>query len=389
LTITKGGNGEGLIVNKTGGSGNAVTVTGTLNATTLVKSGGTSSQFLKADGTVDNSTYLTTTGSGSGLSGVVLTSTNQIGITGDKSWEGTQTITNNVNISYGTSGLPALQATTTNTGGRALGVLANSTLEPLSVTQQGSGPLAQFNLNATDQVILRNNGSIYTRGQLEVGTLLVGDAGDSSMVHRYIDNTVRRVPNTGTGSAVFSASPTFTGTLNGAAATLTGALSGTSATFSSTLQTGGNIRTLMAGSTDVPSIYAENNVGSLAQIRVFGTSAAGTLFGITRAGWSSIDTNNGVGLLFGTTDNSPIIIGTNNAEGMRITSGGNVGIGTISPTEKLEVNGSIKTASPSGGTAKPFKIGNVATVTPTLQNRTIEIEIDGTTYYLTAKTTNN
>jgi hypothetical protein len=49
----------------------------------------------------------------------------------------------------------------------------------------------------------------------------------------------------------------------------------------------------------------------------------------------------------------------------------------------------ITTGAPSGGTAKPFKIGNVATVTPTSQNRTIEIEIDGTTYYLTAKTTND
>ena len=70
---------------------------------------------------------------------------------------------------------------------------------------------------------------------------------------------------------------------------------------------------------------------------------------------------------------------TDTTEKMRITSGGNVEIAT----------GSIKTGAPSGGTAKPFKIGNVATVTPTSQNRTIEIEIDGTTYYLTAKTTNN
>ena len=74
---------------------------------------------------------------------------------------------------------------------------------------------------------------------------------------------------------------------------------------------------------------------------------------------------------------------------LTVLSSGNVGIGTTSPSEKLEVNGAIKTAAPSGGTAKPFKVGNVATVTPTLQNRTIEIEIDGTTYYLTAKTTNN
>ena len=63
---------------------------------------------------------------------------------------------------------------------------------------------------------------------------------------------------------------------------------------------------------------------------------------------------------------------------------------------KLEASGgaatfssSLKTAAPSGGTAKPFKIGAAATVTPTSQNRTIEIEIDGVTYYLTAKTTND
>ncbi len=59
LNITKGGNGEGLYINKTSGSGNAATIIGTLNATTLVKSGGTSSQFLKADGSVDASAYIT------------------------------------------------------------------------------------------------------------------------------------------------------------------------------------------------------------------------------------------------------------------------------------------------------------------------------------------
>jgi hypothetical protein len=61
LEITKAGNGEGIIVNKTSGSGNAVTITGTLNATTLVKNGGTSSQFLKADGSVDATIYVSDT----------------------------------------------------------------------------------------------------------------------------------------------------------------------------------------------------------------------------------------------------------------------------------------------------------------------------------------
>jgi len=44
---------------------------GVATATSFVKSGGTSSQFLKADGSVDTSTYLTTTGSGTNLTGIV------------------------------------------------------------------------------------------------------------------------------------------------------------------------------------------------------------------------------------------------------------------------------------------------------------------------------
>lgn len=51
--------------------------------------------------------------------------------------------------------------------------------------------------------------------------------------------------------------------------------------------------------------------------------------------------------------------------------------------------GSFQTAAPTGGTSAPWKLGTVATVTPTSPNRTIEVEINGVTYYLHAKTTNN
>jgi hypothetical protein len=68
LNITKGGNNEGLYVNKTGGSGNAATIIGTLNATTLVKSGGTSTQYLMADGTTST---LTNPITGTGTAGQV------------------------------------------------------------------------------------------------------------------------------------------------------------------------------------------------------------------------------------------------------------------------------------------------------------------------------
>lgn len=49
----------------------------------------------------------------------------------------------------------------------------------------------------------------------------------------------------------------------------------------------------------------------------------------------------------------------------------------------------IQTGAPAAGTAKIWKFGQAAAVVPTLQNRTIELEVDGVTYYLTAKTTND
>ena len=51
---------------------------------------------------------------------------------------------------------------------------------------------------------------------------------------------------------------------------------------------------------------------------------------------------------------------------------------------------SVTTGAPSGGTAKPFKVGAAATYGGAATfDRTIEIEIDGTTYYLAAKTTSS
>jgi hypothetical protein len=51
--------------------------------------------------------------------------------------------------------------------------------------------------------------------------------------------------------------------------------------------------------------------------------------------------------------------------------------------------GSLTTGAPSGGTAAAWKLGTVATVSPTSPNRTIEVDIGGTIYYIHAKTTNN
>jgi hypothetical protein len=95
LLITKGGNNEGLKVNKTSGSGNAATIIGTLEATTLVKTGGTSSQYLMADGstnTLDQASILSllgffiskTTTPSSNVTGTTQTIVNSIAIGGNR-----------------------------------------------------------------------------------------------------------------------------------------------------------------------------------------------------------------------------------------------------------------------------------------------------------------
>jgi len=62
---------------------------------------------------------------------------------------------------------------------------------------------------------------------------------------------------------------------------------------------------------------------------------------------------------------------------------------TLTSSQKAEFASTIKTAAPSGGTAAEWKLGTVASVSPTSPNRTIEVDIGGTIYYIHAKTTNN
>jgi hypothetical protein len=75
--------------------------------------------------------------------------------------------------------------------------------------------------------------------------------------------------------------------------------------------------------------------------------------------------------------------------GIVVDTTNNVGIGTTSPGAKLEVNGDIKTSAPAGGTAAAWKLGVVHSVSPTAPNRTVELDVGGTLYYLAAKLTDD
>lgn len=82
---------------------------------------------------------------------------------------------------------------------------------------------------------------------------------------------------------------------------------------------------------------------------------------------------------------------------MWLKNGGEINIGSVTDAGdyKLQLTGnfyntgSLTTGAPSGGSIKPWKIGEASTVSPTSPNRTLRVEVDGVVYYIHAKTTND
>ncbi len=62
---------------------------------------------------------------------------------------------------------------------------------------------------------------------------------------------------------------------------------------------------------------------------------------------------------------------------------------TYTKIAEMGIDGAITTGTPTGGTARPLKVGSAFSVSPTSPDRTIQIELNGVTYFLHAKTTNN
>jgi hypothetical protein len=104
----------------------------------------------------------------------------------------------------------------------------------------------------------------------------------------------------------------------------------------------GEIRALQTSNSGISQLMADasNTTGYRAALATFGNTAVGNLLGIGRAANSFLYKIGGT-LVVGTENAFPLIFSTSDTERLRITSGGNVLIGTTTDSnQKLTVNGS-------------------------------------------------
>jgi hypothetical protein len=417
LNISKAGNGEGIYVNKSSGSGNAVTIVGTLNATTLVRNGGTSSQFLKADGSVDSSTYA--------LDSAV------VKLTGNQSIAGLKTFTTGIVADVTTGGTQGFASTNTSASGssiflqnnstsvgNAIGINNTSTADGIAIGNDTSGR-AIYISNATASgsgkgISIDNyNGGIG----IEVGSDSTADAikvlhlsGRAFNIQSsgggygvIINNTTAStsapftIQKQGANRITFTdaGAGTFVSTISAAGATLTGALSGTSATFSSSLIVGstsilyGNVAIKSNSATSYfglnviangnNNFVALNHTGTAGVIETeFSTGGAHTPLQFVTGGtvrltlattgaatFSSsvtamdveatnqfitsggnlriVNSGGQVGMNWTSASGGDLYFRTASTERLRITSAGNVGIGTTDVVTKFYVQASNPT----------------------------------------------
>lgn len=334
-------------------SGTSASFSNSVTASSIIKSGGTSSQFLKADGSIDTNTYLTTSSaastyvSGSGVTdyyarftGTKVIADGFIRTTSNITYvEGMGLSTGNgldIQGNYGAGGGGLKIRSYDETTGNAYIDFANT------------GGRMYLGLNRSTSGGLMTNATAYA-------TVLTTGLGTSNL--EFGTNATKRMTIDGTTGAV----------------TLTSALSGTSATFSGAINLTGTANSFQVASIfrnanrvffggDTGGYYFQNSGNTATVLQIADSGAATFSSSVTIEGNNST-IRNGNELRFNRPDNAiytrmydagslapnGFTFDNMNAEGfhfknngstiMRMNSSGNVGIGTTSPASKLYIEG--------------------------------------------------
>jgi hypothetical protein len=315
------------------GAGN---FTSSLTASSFVKSGGTSSQYLMADGSVST---LTNPVTGTGTSGIVA------------KFNGTSSITDSIIYDNGTRVSIGADVTTSNkftavastTSSYAVVAQASGAANGFWATLSGTGEIFRGQTSGGSYFIINNGGNAFLNGNLNVG-----DFASTS----YKLNVV------GTAN--------FTGALSGTSATFTGLIVSNTSDVYPEIKTSAVDADAFLGFSNTGdgnsawsigrrntgefwiSTYTGNfNSGTRTEPLKIATSGAATFSSSVTAG-SNIVIPSGYELVYGTgtvsilgnTTTNILDFRTNNSTKLYINSAGNVGIGTTPPATLLDVRSS-------------------------------------------------
>jgi len=334
VTITSLGGAGGENLDQTLGIGNTSSKgisVGVVTATSFVKSGGTSSQFLKADGSVDSNSYLTSTSSGSSLTGIVTSITAGSGISVNQS-------TGNVTIT----------ATGGGGGGESYWVSTAAGIHTLSNVGIGTtNPQTKLEINGVLGFGANNNARI---GDSNTGASITNGTDNI-----FIGSNAGRLNNTGSSNVFLGLTAGYSNQI-GVSNVLIGTQAGYSNTASSNTFIGpySGQNNTSGGSNSFIGISAGTN-NQTGSHNIFlgprnGISASASYKVIIGSGYLAnyFDSPNttksnqfAVGIRTDANASKYWLVGDENF---------NVGIGTTNPTSKLTVQGntSLETLSVSG-----------------------------------------
>jgi len=258
-----------------------------------------------------------------------------------------------VGLNFYTYGSSALSSKMTILGSGNVGIGTTTPSNALEVNGSGyfTGNLWGANITATGTLTVSGNSSLQNASTTNLtvsGNTYIGSAGDAGGLTIYAtddsDEPRLRISESGASSARFNklvagGALIFANSTNGVEMIIDGSgyVGIASTTPMSTLSVTANAGTVANTALSTSGITLDRAGAGSEQLQFRLKSGAG-ISGLT---YPAQIVNSGSGALeMYTLGAKPLVFGTNSAENMRILSGGNVGIGTTSPSNALEVKGS-------------------------------------------------